>query len=151
MTGIRWKGMREGRHYRATDLPRAVPENGPRKPAFHTACNQCGLCCVAEPCAIIRIMVPDVRTDGPCPALEWENGKSWCGMVRRPHFYSRLARDSGYNEQEVSESIQADLGGMGTGCDSAPIDGPDDLEGLTAAEFLRRGEAGGKNDREGGD
>lgn len=137
MAGIRWKGMRESRHYRLTDLPRAVPEGGPRKPAFHTACNQCGLCCVAEPCAIARIMIPGVRTTGPCPALEWKDGKSWCGMVTRPHFYSSLARASGETETEVSNAIQEDLGGLGSGCDSAPMDGPDIFRGLTAAEYLR--------------
>lgn len=124
--------------YRTTDHPRAVPEDGPRKPAFHQACNGCGLCCVAEPCAIARILIPGVSSKGPCPALEWENGRSWCGMVRRPHFYSKLTRNSGVDERQVSREIQEDLGGLGSGCDSDPIADPGAFDGMTAAEFLRR-------------
>lgn len=133
---IRWKGMRESRHYRVTDLPRAVPAEGPKKPPLRAPCNGCGVCCIAEPCMIAVTLIPGVRMDRPCPALEWEHGRSWCGMVRRPHYYSELARLGPENEREVSEAIQVDLGGMGSGCDSDPAEDPGALDGMTAAEFL---------------
>lgn len=139
MAGIRWKGLRESRHYRTTDLVRQPPAGGPKKPPMMKACNGCGVCCVAEPCAIAQALIPGMAgRKGPCPALEWENGRSWCGLVRRPLYYSQAARDQGINERECSELVQSMLGGMGAGCDSDPYGDPGAVDGMTAAEYLAR-------------
>lgn len=52
------------------------------KPKFREPCNQCGLCCRLELCELAEMFFAGAQA--PCPALEWEDGKTWCGMVRHP-------------------------------------------------------------------
>lgn len=69
-----------------------TPDRGPPKPAFGQACNGCGYCCAAEPCGIaLEYISPHLA--GPCPALEFEDGRFHCGMVRRPGLYMSLPND----------------------------------------------------------
>ena len=52
------------------------------KPRFGKPCNGCGLCCSTERCGLaVQILGAG---PGPCPALEWQEGRSWCGLLRNP-------------------------------------------------------------------
>lgn len=52
------------------------------KPKFGDKCNGCGLCCAAELCEVAEDTFPGAVA--PCPALEWEDGRAWCGMIQHP-------------------------------------------------------------------
>lgn len=128
-----------------TDNP--FPADGPKKPALSDPCNGCGLCCVATPCAVALDFVPEAKAGHPCPALEWQDGRSWCGMVRNPAKHSpELATrivsvlGAGYDvaaaaamNRRLGDMIREDLGGA-SGCDSGNPDA-DDEHGMTAAEY----------------
>jgi hypothetical protein len=58
------------------------------KPAFGDTCNGCGLCCALALCDVAAIVFPGASA--PCPALEWEDGRAWCGMVRHPSRHLQL-------------------------------------------------------------
>lgn len=127
----------------------AVPEGGPRKPGFGAPCNGCGVCCVATACGLAVEYVPGATYGKPCPALEWEHGRSWCGMVRRPfthapHLLEEFAdvvEKTGRPRLEEITGAQCReaLGGDG-GCDAGDPDGieRDPADGLTAADYARR-------------
>ncbi len=54
-------------------------------------------------------------TTGPCPALEFEGGRFWCGVVRRPSHYLSTPH---FGDGTVCE-VLGDLLGIGQGCDSS--------------------------------
>ena len=60
----------------------------PEKPRYREACNGCGLCCALELCDLAEDAFPGAPA--PCPALEWEDGRAWCGMVRHPSRHLKL-------------------------------------------------------------
>jgi hypothetical protein len=62
--------------------------NGPPKPAWGAPCNGCGVCCSAETCPIALAVVPRTEEDAVCPALEWDGGRAWCGLIRNPGVYA---------------------------------------------------------------
>lgn len=89
-----------------------IIERAPEKPKWGEPCNGCGFCCAAEPCDIAREFIG--ATKGPCPAMEFDAGRFWCGMVRSPHKYLGVA-------EWVGDSMRAPfqlLLGVGRGCDS---------------------------------
>ena len=53
----------------------------PAKPALGTACNGCGVCCLAEPCPIGILVSRKMR--GRCDALRWDDqGQRYrCGLI----------------------------------------------------------------------
>ncbi len=71
------------------------------KPLRGSACNQCGLCCALTLCDAASVIFGGVKNmaelevlmamkkelPGPCPALEYENGRAWCGIIRNPEKY----------------------------------------------------------------
>lgn len=75
-------------------------------------CNGCGLCCAAWPCILAREFVG--ATSGPCPALEFEGGRFWCGLLRAPHRYLGTFPEGDY----LLQPAFAFLLGAGLGCDS---------------------------------
>lgn len=88
----------------------------PEKPAYGDPCNGCGFCCAAEPCAIAGEFLG--ATEGPCPALEFDQGRFWCGMVRDPGKHVGLSE---WAAEEIRESVGrliAHMLGVGKGCDS---------------------------------
>lgn len=75
------------------------------------------MCCRIEPCALAREAM-DHPAEGPCRAIEEENGRYICGLVKRPAFYM-------FGEENVPESetgwlsvMFANALGIGRGCDS---------------------------------
>lgn len=49
------------------------------KPTFSSPCNGCGFCCHSEVCELGKIAIPEAVE--PCPLLEFETGRFWCGLV----------------------------------------------------------------------
>lgn len=132
-----------------------ILQDGPRKPMFGDPCNGCGLCCVATACAIGVEFISTAKAGRPCPALEWEGGRSWCGLVRHPTRYmdrpakdiaeireqaGRLGADMADLDKVFGLLVAQDLGGVGGRCDAGPPGGHghDDDAGHTAAEWVER-------------
>lgn len=117
----------------------------PRKPAYGDACNGCGLCCTVTACDLAVAFIEEAETGVRCPALEWEGGRSWCGLIRNPAEYVSpiLWLSIGQNVPAFKASVTSDL--IGKGCDSGPIggEGPDEFLGMTAAEAVAYVEAEG--------
>jgi hypothetical protein len=101
-------------------------------------------------------LVPGSQPGTPCTALEWEDGRSWCGLVRRPFAYSHAVQENEITRAcraegvlpDVTERIMGrlighDLGGVGGRCDSGPRAGIfsallDTDAGKTAADYLKK-------------
>lgn len=129
-----------------------VPEDGPRKPTFGDPCNGCGLCCVATACGMALTVISTARKGQSCPALEWEGGRSWCGLVRHPTRYidkpvhvlaevARLGGPADFLDEHLGSICAEDLGGVGGRCDAGPLGGMgiDHDAGRTALEWVRGG------------
>lgn len=95
----------------------------PVKPRHGSPCNKCGWCCAEEPCSVARKFIPGHPAEGPCLALEWDEGRFTCGMMRRPSRYMQLPNDwaDGVLGGMIAEAL-----GAGRGCDA---DNPDPAEG----------------------
>lgn len=123
-----------------------IPADTPRKPLMFDLCNGCGLCCVAGACSLALDHVAGAAADETCPALEWDLGRAWCGLVRRPlHYVPGLADDLPESKRGMANAIIGDIirDALGDGvCDSGPpppFDGPDVYAGLNALEFIAAG------------
>jgi hypothetical protein len=64
----------------------ADPETG----KYPTPCTNCGFCCLASVCALgLKAMgIHEEDKHQSCPALEWDNGKSVCGLAKEPGKYA---------------------------------------------------------------
>ncbi len=84
-------------------------------------CSQCGRCCQEEVCIIGEEMFQIPFTETPCPALEYKEGKHWCGFIvnTEPH-----ARAAGINWPTQDYSFITEwltrLMNFGCGCDAEP-------------------------------
>ena len=56
--------------------------NTVERPGFGKPCNGCGECCKEEACKLSRDFLKS--TVAPCVALEFDEGRYWCGLVRNP-------------------------------------------------------------------
>ena len=86
----------------------------PVKPAKGEGCNGCGYCCAEEPCHL-AVEYIGAGTEGPCPALEFEEGRAWCGLVRHASRYMDLPND--WADAVLGEMFATALG-AGRGCDA---------------------------------
>lgn len=91
----------------------------PSKPAYGAPCNGCGLCCRTIPCVLARDLIGAV--EGPCPALEYEDDRAWCGLLRTPHRHIPGLRDKPWADGEIRKTLLA-TGAFGCGCDSEDRD-----------------------------
>jgi MinD superfamily P-loop ATPase len=84
----------------------------PPKPTLGTACNGCGVCCLAEPCPL-GILVSR-RRRGRCVALRWHEAEAQyrCGLLMAPVGMPKLG--SGRLSRWLARRWIA----VGTGCDS---------------------------------
>ena len=58
-----------------------IHPDAPRQPALGAPCNGCGVCCLAEPCPLGRVISRKVR--GACDALRWDEAQGLyrCGAI----------------------------------------------------------------------
>jgi hypothetical protein len=87
-------------------------DRAPEKPAEGQPCNGCGMCCAAQPCLIAQEFIG--ATEGPCPAMVFEDGRFWCGMTRTPGAYMG---QPGWADEMLGRMFAEALG-IGIGCDS---------------------------------
>jgi hypothetical protein len=92
------------------------PAIAPEKPKFGEPCNGCGYCCAAETCDLAREFMGN--PPAPCPAMEFEAGRFWCGLARTPSKYIGFDKRT---DASVAPLI-ADALGFGRGCDAVDFD-----------------------------
>ena len=90
-----------------------IHAEAPLKPAWGSASNGCGVCCLVEPCPVG--MLVSRRRKGRCDALVWSDASAryHCGLLTAPETFVRpawLARGVG--------RVAARLIAAGLGCDS---------------------------------
>jgi hypothetical protein len=86
----------------------------PAKPLYGTPCNGCGQCCMGQLCPPASEIWPGRK--GPCPALEYEGDRFWCGLIRHSTLYTQEQTDS--KADELLSSYFANGVGAGWGCDA---------------------------------
>lgn len=88
-----------------------------KKPELGRPCNGCGHCCEQEVCQLGMDFIRIVPTVTPCPALEVEGGRAYCGLVRRPAHYmfgeDVPASQTGWLSAQFAAAL-----GFGHGCDA---------------------------------
>ena len=92
------------------------------KPKLRAPCNGCGLCCISSLCEIAEALLPGAQA--PCPALEAENGRFWCGLVRHPSKHLGIR----WNGDSILSPLIAKGIALGQGCgmeDESPETGPE--------------------------
>jgi hypothetical protein len=109
---------------------RRMSETGPEKPAMGKLCNGCGVCCAAELCQLAKEIFP--LASAPCPALEFENGRFWCGVARSASKYTGTPATM---DGEIGETVLSLLG-AGCGCCSNAPEGYA-VESVIAADCRR--------------
>lgn len=88
----------------------------PDRPEFGAPCNGCGQCCKTEACNLSRDFLGS--TVAPCVALEYEDGRYWCGLVKNPAKHLGLQEwAEKFSSIELSPKF-AYLLGLGMGCDA---------------------------------
>ena len=85
------------------------------KPHKGDACNGCGMCCTVQPCALAVEFLG--CSEGPCIALEHADGRTYCGLVRRPVHYL-LGQNAPPSATGPLQAHLAGMLGLGHGCDS---------------------------------
>lgn len=96
---------------------KSVPlENVLDRPGFGAPCNGCGQCCKEQACDLsIDFLKSKVA---PCVALEHEDGRYWCGLVRNPAKYLGLQE---WAQKWATIELSPKFAGMlrlGAGCDA---------------------------------
>jgi hypothetical protein len=92
---------------------RGVGPGPPRKPAEGEACNGCGLCCAIALCPLAAEFLD--AAEPPCPAMEFADGRFWCGLARRP---SRYFGTPASGNRLIRPMVQQALS-IGEGCDAS--------------------------------
>ena len=89
-----------------------------RKASYGQSCNGCGYCCATRPCGLARehLAGVDGGHEGPCPALECEDGRFRCGLVRHASRYMTLPNDWA---DPALGTLFAEALGVGRGCDAS--------------------------------
>lgn len=55
--------------------------------------------------------------EGPCPALEWREGRYWCGLLAGGHRHVPGLRDTPWVDPVIRDMV-LQTGAFGVGCDS---------------------------------
>jgi hypothetical protein len=95
----------------------------PNYPGHGEPCNGCGVCCLAEPCALSRDLFGDVAQ---CPALEQHHHKYSCGLIANPGQYGAIPQDyldaqaalPQFDAEAAARGYYAAMLGAGRWCDS---------------------------------
>jgi hypothetical protein len=85
----------------------------PPKPKEGQPCNGCGYCCMEEPCQVAEsVLHIDPTVNKPCPALEWQDGRFYCGLIRNMSRYTDIRQEfDGFMGAMFSKWL-----GVGEGC-----------------------------------
>ena len=86
-----------------------------KKPLKGQPCNGCGLCCLMVPCPVADHFL-NVST-GSCPALEFEDGRYWCGILRNAHKHIPGMSEKPWADEYFREMLMETGGWQGV-CDS---------------------------------
>lgn len=86
-----------------------------QKPKLGEKCNGCGICCTLQPCLIAQTLLDCVI--GPCVALERDENRTYCGLLRRPEHYL-FGKDISLEDSGKLSCELAFMLGVGQGCDS---------------------------------
>lgn len=98
------------------------------KPRHGEPCNNCGLCCLNEPCMLGQLVLK--QEDGACQALEIApRGGYACGLVAHPERYAPV-RTAAAGAAAMRNAARV-LIGSGIGCDAQ-------LEGEPASAALEQ-------------
>ncbi|KKN71840.1 hypothetical protein LCGC14_0416940 [marine sediment metagenome] len=85
-------------------------------------CVQCGECCKSGVSCIFGQILFDITEDDPtsCPALEYEKGLYWCGLIRNPiKWFAPLVGDVGWKCEAMADITRIYIG-IGAGCCMSP-------------------------------
>lgn len=94
--------------------------NLPAYPGKTYPCNGCGMCCLIEPCpASLEVFGANSQV---CPALEFEEGRYWCGLMRHPEQHGATLPELEAIAPGASTQYHKALIGADVGCDSDPVD-----------------------------
>jgi hypothetical protein len=86
------------------------------RPGYGEPCNGCGFCCKEEACDLSREYLKSAAA--PCVALEHQDGRYWCGLVRNPAKYLGLQEWAvEFAQGELSPKFAYALR-LGAGCDA---------------------------------
>lgn len=85
------------------------------KPLEGQPCNGCGYCCHMSACDL-ALEYLGAAQEGPCPALEFEDDRFWCGLVRNAGQYMGLANE--WADPALGSLIGQALG-IEKGCDAS--------------------------------
>ena len=90
----------------------------PGKPAIGSACNGCGVCCLAEPCPVGALV--SLRLRGACAALRWDEARHRydCGLLAGGTVGAQRGSRSARWLNRAVRSLIARLIAAGSGCDS---------------------------------
>lgn len=92
-------------------------------------CNNCGECCNALPCGIALELIEGCNPPGPCPALEFKDGKYYCGLLIHSSQYIDLGENVEWKNKWLRDLFSQILG-IGMGCCSCPEFDYKDLRGM---------------------
>lgn len=98
------------------EMTMPIAQNELPKPAYGQPCNGCGLCCKAIPCPIAEQLLG--VSEGSCPALEWDDGRYWCGLIRNAHKHILSLNKKPWVDPVLREMILSS-GAFGKACDSS--------------------------------
>jgi hypothetical protein len=101
------------RAVRAREIADGVAAGPPPKPPEGASCNGCGLCCAVALCPLAIEFIADAAP--PCPAMEFADGRFWCGLARRPSRYFGIPRSG---DRLIRALVHAALS-IGEGCDAS--------------------------------
>lgn len=104
-----------------------------QKPPHGSPCNNCGWCCMECLCVLGKHVFK--KEDGPCPALERQNGTWGCALVSRPRDFSPV-KAAAHGAEEMSKAASV-LIGAGIGCDAQADGEPPNLVFLMEMEAER--------------
>jgi hypothetical protein len=90
-----------------------VTAGPPKKPPEGDVCNGCGLCCAVQLCLLAIEFIPGAAA--PCPAMEFADGRFWCGLARRPSRYLGIPASG---DRLIRGMVHAALS-IGEGCDAS--------------------------------
>ncbi len=89
--------------------------NDKRIYATKPQCKQCGGCCKKQVCYIGLVMLATDKT--PCPALEYKDGKYWCGLVINPSKFIFRNLYLTVNQYQLITKHILHINNFGEGCD----------------------------------